>query len=523
MFGQLIIIAALFCYGNSPAQAATRILFQNDNFSTFTSDSLVINSDDEAAGNVSVKFGTTIAETLTWNNANSRFDLSGNLDLSSNEITSFRTENAAALPGGGAGLGGGGTGRLIMLTSTDSTAPGCTTNPCTAGIYVWSGTAWIALFKGIPGGDANDIQYYGSGGLHGGESAFEYDASTNQLTTPGVSINEDTNFTGDISPAQLTSNQNDYNPTGLSTASVIRLNGDSSLRSITGLAGGADGRILLLQNVGSNTIMLLNQNTSSTAANRFDFGGNDVPLFPDDLLTIQYDATDSRWRSEGPENHVIPPARWGIYHFHDMFSLTSDVAVSSQVSGTGAANTAITGTADHSGLVRHSSGTIATGRAGMMSINPNGILIGNSWYWRFDTMVRINTLSAALERYTYRAGFIDSPSAESTDGVFFRYVDNVNSGQWQLVCRSNGTETATNSTSAPAAATWYRLSIIINPGGTSAEFFVNGTSIGTCASNLPTGAGRGTGFGSLVIKSIGLTPETIDLDYLEILAYANTI
>src|SRR4249919_1187083 len=47
---------------------------------------------------------------------------------------------------------------------------------------------------------------------------------------------------GDISPSQITSNQNDYNPASLSTASTLRLNSDAS-RDITGLQGGADGRI----------------------------------------------------------------------------------------------------------------------------------------------------------------------------------------------------------------------------------------------------------------------------------------
>src|SRR5262245_5386417 len=54
-------------------------------------------------------------------------------------------------------------------------------------------------------------------------------------------------LSGDISPSQITSNQNNYNPTGLSTASVLRLSTDAS-RNITSLAGGADGRIIVIVN-----------------------------------------------------------------------------------------------------------------------------------------------------------------------------------------------------------------------------------------------------------------------------------
>ncbi len=58
----------------------------------------------------------------------------------------------------------------------------------------------------------------------------------------------------DISPSQITANQNDYNPTGLSTASVLRLSSDAS-RDITGLQAGADGRLMIIHNVGSNNIV----------------------------------------------------------------------------------------------------------------------------------------------------------------------------------------------------------------------------------------------------------------------------
>jgi hypothetical protein len=100
---------------------------------------------------------------------------------------------------------------------------------------------------------------------------------------------------GDISPAQITSNQNNYNPTGLANASVLRLSTDAS-RNITSLAGGADGRVLIIQNVGSFDIVLTDDDgATGTAANRFALSG-DVTLVPDRVAVIQYDATSSKWR-----------------------------------------------------------------------------------------------------------------------------------------------------------------------------------------------------------------------------------
>ena len=104
-------------------------------------------------------------------------------------------------------------------------------------------------------------------------------------------------LSGDISPAQITADQNDYNPTGLSTAAVLRLTSDAS-RNITGLQGGADGRQLYVANVGSNNIVLNDESASSSAANRFALDG-DLTLGADTAATLLYDSTSSRWRLLG--------------------------------------------------------------------------------------------------------------------------------------------------------------------------------------------------------------------------------
>ncbi len=508
-----------------PQVAECAILFQNDSFATVESDSMVINSDNESSGNIILQFGQTLGEYLQWNSSNTRFELSDDLDIGSNQLTSARMENVSALPGGAGGLGAGGTGRIVQLTATDSTAPGCTVSPyCTAGTYTWDGTVWTNLGASggaTPGGNTNDVQY-NTGSAFGGEDAFEYDSTNNQLTTPSFIISEDLAITADINPAQLTADTNDWNPTGLSTASMIRLSGDSSFRSITGISGGYDGRMLQIRNVGTTAVLLLDQNTGSTAANRFDLGGYDIPLFPSDTITIMYETSTSRWRAVENTGHVIAPDGWGYAMRLDMLDGISDRGVFSTVSGTGAANsvTAVTSLADHPGVVQHQTGTTTTGRASYSS-NGGTLLLGNSWYWRYEAMVRIPVLSNGTEIYNYRSGFHDNNSGDSTDGCYFRYTSSQASGQWQGVCRSNSTESSTSGVTV-AANTWYRLTIIINPAGTEARFYVNGTQIGsTVTTNIPTGAGRMTGFGSALNKSAGTTSRGVDLDYMEVIAYKN--
>lgn len=102
-------------------------------------------------------------------------------------------------------------------------------------------------------------------------------------------------FTGVISPAQITGNQDNYNPTGLAGAFTVRLDAVAA-RNITGLAGGEPGRVIELRNVSAFPITLVNESGSSSAANRFALGANAL-LQPNRSALLIYDGTLSRWRS----------------------------------------------------------------------------------------------------------------------------------------------------------------------------------------------------------------------------------
>ncbi len=97
----------------------------------------------------------------------------------------------------------------------------------------------------------------------------------------------------------------DYSTTGstndvnLGTASLVRLTG-ASAQTITGISGGADGRVLTIINAGSNTATMSNSSASSSAANRILTGtATDLTLNPDASMTLVYDAGASRWRVAG--------------------------------------------------------------------------------------------------------------------------------------------------------------------------------------------------------------------------------
>ena len=190
------------------------------------------------------------------------------------------------------------TGNLIRITGTTATT-GVTINNGQVVLCYPTG-AWPLTYHAttmpIKGGvsytcAAGDTVIFskdGNGTLH-----VEI-ISANGMSLVGGSAGTFT-LSGDISPSQITANQNDYNPTGLSTASTLRLSSDAS-RDVTGLQGGADGRILVLLNVGAQNIVLKDESGSSTAAYRFALSA-DITVAADQAVILQYDSTSSRWRA----------------------------------------------------------------------------------------------------------------------------------------------------------------------------------------------------------------------------------
>lgn len=128
--------------------------------------------------------------------------------------------------------------------------------------------------------------------------AFGFSAYVHAETTLSSAIR----LRDDISPAQLTAQTDNWNPTGLKDASVIRFSTDAS-RDLTGLAGGYDGRLIILHNVGAQNLVLKDASGSSSAANRFALTG-DVTLAADSVAALQYDGTTAVWRLVGGSGTV---------------------------------------------------------------------------------------------------------------------------------------------------------------------------------------------------------------------------
>lgn len=73
-----------------------------------------------------------------------------------------------------------------------------------------------------------------------------------------------------ITPTALSGSTSNYAPTGFSGARVVYQN-TTGAATLTGLAGGTDGRVITFTNTGSSTLIFNSEDGSSLAANRFQF------------------------------------------------------------------------------------------------------------------------------------------------------------------------------------------------------------------------------------------------------------
>ncbi len=183
-----------------------------------------------------------------------------------------------------------------------------------------------------------------------------------------------------------------------------------------------------------------------------------------------------------------------------------------QAGGTSAAVAQTGGEAGHPGVAGCGSGSTTTGRAFLQS--PTNIILGN-YRVRVGFLLNLPVLSDGTNTYKAGGGLGDGVSIDDiVDGVYFRYNSAVNSGKWQAVTVSNSVETGSATDTGVAADTnWHRFEIDVNAAGTSAVFKIDGSTVATNTTNIPTGVGRETSFKPGGIdKQAGGTSRSVRVD-----------
>lgn len=319
-----------------------------------------------------------------------------------------------------------------------------------------------------------------------------------------------------ISPAQLTAAADNWNPTDLATATVIRLSGDNQFRIISGITAPASPKELTLTNVGADyPVLITREDAASSAANRFAIT-RDVPLYPSQSITIYYDNISSRWRIKNKSgdadesgrqirgvffntgsvttadfDHWAPTANSGslpIYTPNDQ--RTRNMGLSTGASASSFPNVTTKGAAIY---------------LGKTTTTPNAIYT--------KVVCSIDALSDATNTFTVTAGITANTSAftAAADGAYFRYTHGQNSGKWLSVTRTGGAETTTDSGVTVTINTVYIAEVFHRPDNSDA-FFLNGVFVGEHTTN------NHDGYAYPIlsnVKSVGASPRIIKLDLIE--------
>lgn len=220
----------------------------------------------------------------------------------------FSVSSAGAIVGVGINSGSGliqGTGGLTVTGAVALNTAG------TANTQIGNATGTFQLDSNTidisTGGAISGVTGYtqGSGNFDMSGSAGTFATGTGAVSLNGdVSVASGKNLTvvgGDVYFRRGA----DYSTTGTTndvafgSGPVIRLTG-ASAQTLTGIAGGANGRILTLINAGSNAATLSNNSGSSIAANRIITGtGSDLSLAAGASISLVYDSGASLWRVVG--------------------------------------------------------------------------------------------------------------------------------------------------------------------------------------------------------------------------------
>ena len=130
-----------------------------------------------------------------------------------------------------------------------------------------------------------------------------------------------------------------------------------------------------------------------------------------------------------------------------------------------------------------------SGAFGSSSLRYQSVFTVGGGVSTLNNVVQIPVLGSASDRISLQIGYLDGfggfQNGDPNNGIYFQYVDNVNSGQWQCITKASGTPTTTN-TSVAANTSFNNFSIVINAGGTSVGFYINGTLVATNTTNIPS-------------------------------------
>jgi hypothetical protein len=316
-----------------------------------------------------------------------------------------------------------------------------------------------------------------------------------------------------ITPTQITSDQDNYNPSGFDDATIVRISSDN-FRAITSLVAQSDGERKTFINVGSFPIYFPGQHPDGTAANRI-VTGRDHFIFPGRASEMLYDNTTARWVPIQPMDLSY---RKGIYYETSFGSITAGDwgVLIFTAGGTAAAAASLIATSNFPGGVSLGTGTTTTG-ACMTSFakTATSVLFFGRSHIASEATISIPTLSDGTQTFTAGIQVTQGPRSGTfapNNTIGIRYTDGVNSGKWLGFSKGNaGAETTVDLGITVAANTVYGLRVEVDKSLSEARFYIDGVMVGRIAANLPNAVSASPRI--VIVKSAGTTSRALQAHY----------
>jgi hypothetical protein len=286
----------------------------------------------------------------------------------------------------------------------------------------------------------------------------------------------------------------------------------SGSNSITITASGS-GEVITGSNVGTGIGIFKQKNISTLEFKSISALSSSM----DDILSVSGSASDVYISRR--------PLRKTLFREDDFTSSTNTGVLNwlATVNGAGASiapSTVGVDTVpgDAAGVFALTTGTNNSGNA-TLSTYASAMKVGTFDNTIMEWRIMLQTLSTAAQEYRVSFGWLDNPgSGDEVDGVYFEY-DRATAGDFWRICTSNNSvRTKTTTSTAVANLTTFSRFRIETQRANSASFYIDDVLVGTISTNLPTGAGRMTGWGIKIVKSVGTTARLVYADYFTIMA-----
>ena len=196
----------------------------------------------------------------------------------------------------------------------------------------------------------------------------------------------------------------------------------------------------------------------------------------------------------------------------------NDLTVNATGAGTGAGMVA-SPAANRPGIVILQTGSTNTGRTSFYTNNTLNTIVLGGGAATLATDLFVPALSNSTDRFATLFGFYNTTSMTQTSGIFFLYDEggvstgSAASANWQCVTANNSSRTYTTTSVAVSSTDFQRLTIEVNADGTSVDFKIDGATVATHTTNIPTGTSRPVSWGYQLIKSIGTNSRTVRVDW----------